>query len=51
MRHEGVVERALLVRHQNDGRKKKKLNKNIQGGSSDNFAKSKKANYPPLSAL
>lgn len=42
MRHEEVVERALLVKHREDGR-----NKKIQGQNSENFAKSRKANYPP----
>ncbi|KAH0748920.1 hypothetical protein KY290_028152 [Solanum tuberosum] len=47
MRHEGVVEGALLVKHQDEGRNKKKQNKKIQGQNSENVAKSKKASYPP----
>lgn len=47
MRQKGVVEGALLVKHQDDGRNKKKQNKKIQGQNSENFAKSKKASYPP----
>ena len=48
VRQEGVVEGALLFKHQDDGRNKKKQNKKIQGQNSENFAKRKKASYPHI---